>query len=201
VPKDRARNDERSRIAHLAARLMAEDGIDDYGAAKRKAARQAGVADTRHLPTNDEIDEALRSYRELYGAQAHRAQLHALRLQAVATMREFARFNPYLTGPVLTGSAGKYAGISLHLYAESPKSVELDLMNRNIRYRAGQCRLHVGTATQTVPLFTLADAAVETELVVLDQDDLRVPVRTSAEGHPIERAKIEEVEALLAESS
>ena len=43
--KDRGRNDERSRIAHLAARLMAEDGIEDYAIAKRKAARQAGIPD------------------------------------------------------------------------------------------------------------------------------------------------------------
>jgi hypothetical protein len=68
MPKSRARggerpqplrNDERSRIAHLAARLMAEDGIEDYATAKRKAARQAGVADLRQLPTNEEVDEAL----------------------------------------------------------------------------------------------------------------------------------------------
>ena len=52
MPKDRGRNDERSRIAHLAARLMVEDGIEDYAAAKRKAARQAGVSDTRQLPAN-----------------------------------------------------------------------------------------------------------------------------------------------------
>jgi hypothetical protein len=39
--KLRGRNDERSRIAHLAARLIVEDGIEDYAAAKRKAARLA----------------------------------------------------------------------------------------------------------------------------------------------------------------
>ena len=40
--RESGRNDTRSRIAHLAARLMAEDGIEDYALAKRKAARQAG---------------------------------------------------------------------------------------------------------------------------------------------------------------
>ena len=70
MPKSRSRNDERSRISHLAARIIAEDGIEDYAAAKRKAARQAGVPDTRQLPTNDEIDAALRTHQTLYGGHA-----------------------------------------------------------------------------------------------------------------------------------
>jgi hypothetical protein len=40
MAKERTRNDMRSRIAHIAARLMAEDGIEDHALAKRKAARQ-----------------------------------------------------------------------------------------------------------------------------------------------------------------
>ena len=66
MAKDTVRNDMRSRIAHLAARLMAEDGIEDYALAKRKAARQAGVPDTRELPANEEIDAALRAYQQIY---------------------------------------------------------------------------------------------------------------------------------------
>ena len=42
----------RERITQLAARLMAEDGIDGFAFAKRKAARQLGAADTPHLPHN-----------------------------------------------------------------------------------------------------------------------------------------------------
>ena len=37
MPRETGRNDRRSHIAHLAARLMAEDGIEDY-ALPRKAA-------------------------------------------------------------------------------------------------------------------------------------------------------------------
>src|SRR5919106_639011 len=111
MPKDRGRNDERSRIAHYAARLMAEDGIEDYAVAKRKAARQAGIPDTRQLPTNEEVDEALRTHHTLYGGAEHAERLHALRQHALRIMRDLERFNPYLTGSVLTGNAGKYADI------------------------------------------------------------------------------------------
>ena len=65
------RNQMRKQIAYLAARLMAEDGVQDYVTAKTKAARQAGVPDTHCLPDKAEIDEALRAYRVLYQEDEH----------------------------------------------------------------------------------------------------------------------------------
>ena len=200
MPKDRTRNDERSRIAHLAARLIAEDGIEDYASAKRKAARQAGVPDTRQLPTNEEIDEALRTHQTLYGGDAHVARVRELRTRAVEVMKELARFNPYLTGSVLSGTAGKYADINLHLYTDDGKDVELFLLNRGIGYRAGERRLWSGDAQRSFPSFTLDYHGTEVELIVFARDDVRQPVRTNTEGKPLERARPEAVRALLATS-
>ena len=197
MAKDRSRNDERSRLAHLAARLMAEEGIEDYAMAKRKAARQAGVSDTRQLPTNEEIDEALRVYQSLYVGDAHNERLRELRGHAVEVMRALERFNPYLTGSVLSGSAGKYADINLHLYTDSPKAVEIFLLENDVAYRAGQRRVYCGDGVQTVPTFILDDDGIEVELVVLALDALRQPVRTSPEGRPMERARLGAVETLL----
>ena len=56
----------RARIAAVAARIMAEDGIEDFAMAKRKAARQLGASDTQSLPNNDEIETELRLYQSLY---------------------------------------------------------------------------------------------------------------------------------------
>jgi hypothetical protein len=198
MAKDRARNDERSRIAHLAARIMAEDGVEDYATAKRKAARQAGLPDTRQLPTNDEVDEALRVHQALYIGDAHAESVRELREQALGVMRELERFNPYLTGSVLSGNAGKYADINLHLYTDSAKALEIYFIDRDIAYRGGQVRLYVGEEARMVPTYTIDDDGVEVELVVLGLDDLRHPVRTSPEGKPIERARVAQVEALVA---
>lgn len=196
MSRDRGRNDERSRIAHLAARLMAEDGIEDYAAAKRKAARQAGSSDTRQLPTNEEIDAALRTHQSLYGGDEHRERLRALREHALEAMRELARFNPHLTGSVLSGNAGKYADINLQLYTDEGKEVELYLINRDIAYRTGERRLWCGGELKSVPVFTLDDEGPPIELVVLAHDDLRQPVKTTPEGKPLERARAPAVEAL-----
>ena len=179
---------------------MAEDGIEDYALAKRKAARQAGTPDTRDLPANEEIEAALRQYREIHQPDTHRAQLRALRGMAVQAMREMSRFNPYLTGTVLNGNAGKYADINLQLFTDNTKAVELFLIDRGIPYRAAQTRLYAGQQLRTVPVFTINHDGVEIELAVLSSQDLRLPLRTSLEGKVIERAKIQLVEELLAQT-
>jgi hypothetical protein len=196
--KARSRNDERSRIAHLAARLMVQDGIEDYAVAKRKAARQAGLSDARQLPTNEEIDAALRTYQSLYCADAQRERLQTLRAHAIEVMRDLERFNPYLTGSVLTGSAGKYADINIHLYTDDAKGVEMFLIDRDVPYRTGQCRMYCGTEARIVPLFVIDDDGTEIQLAVLALDDLRVPVRTTPDGRAVERARTSAVAALLA---
>jgi len=195
---ERERSDDRTRIAHLAARIMVEDGIEDYGLAKRKAARQAGVSNTRQLPGNDEIEEALRTYQQLYHADEQRHRLRELRETALRAMRELAAFNPYLTGSVLTGSAGKYAGVNLQLFPDNPKTVEMFLLERRMQYRVGESTLYSGDARLSVPVFTLDDDGVEIEVAVLAPMDLRAPLKTSPEGKAIERARLSAVEELLA---
>ena len=193
------RNDLRARIAHLAARIMAEDGIEDFGLAKKKAARQAGVADARQLPGNEEIDEALKLYRSLYQADSHRAQLEELREIAVRAMSELESFNPHLVGSVLNGNAGKYAAIELQLFADDAKAVEMYLLDRGCEYVAGQTSLYSGETRITVPVFTLHDQGTQIELTVLAPRDARMPLKTSLAGKPIERAKLAAVEMLLAQ--
>src|SRR3989304_4308064 len=100
---------------------MAEDGIDDFALAKRKAARQLGALDAQALPGNDEIELELRAYRELYQAEAPPERIAELRRVALDAMRTLEQFNPYLTGPVLTGLAGPYAEVDLQLFPDSAK--------------------------------------------------------------------------------
>ena len=200
MPRETGRNDRRSQIAHLAARLMVEDGIEDYALAKRKAARQAGTPDTRELPSNDEIDLALREYQQIYHQDEHRDRLRELRGIAVRAMRELAQFNPYLTGSVLNGNAGKYADINLQLFTDNVKAVELYLIDRGIPYRAAQRRLYAAGEPRTVPVYNISDEGAEIEITVLTTRELRGPLKTGPEGKTIERAKLQAVEALLAQT-
>src|SRR3989338_5363218 len=84
----------REQLAHRAAKLMAEDGITDHAYAKRKAAKQLGASGTHHLPSNEEIDAALRSFRQLFQHETHPGILRRLREEALAAMRMLAQFHP-----------------------------------------------------------------------------------------------------------
>ena len=198
MTRNPARNPAREHLAHLAARLMAEDGIEDHALAKRKAARQAGLSDLRLLPDNNEIDAALRSYRALYQKQ-HPAQLRELRALAVDVMTEFSRFNPHLMGSVLNGTAGRFADIQLQLFAESVKDVEFELFNRNIRHETGAMRFYAGDMPMEAVVFSFERDAVTIRLIVLAPDALRARMKSGPAGKPVERADLVEVEQLLAE--
>ena len=151
-PKPRISRDKLARreIAGAAARLMAEDGIDDFGYAKRKAARQLGLPEIGALPTNTEVEAELRTYLALYQSEEQPALLKELRGVAIAAMRFLADFNPYLTGPVLDGTAGRYAEVELELFAESAKEVEIFLINHNIRYEHGRIPQGLGELPEAV---------------------------------------------------
>lgn len=124
----------RREIAGVAARMMAEDGVSDYGFAKRKAAKSLGAGNGEGLPTNEEVETALRDYQALYHDEEQPERLRELRLTAIDVMEVLADFRPYLTGAVLDGTAGRYAGIQIDLYADSAKDVEIMLLSSGIQY-------------------------------------------------------------------
>lgn len=198
MARERGRDDTRSAIAVHAARLMAQDGIEDYGLAKRKAAKQLGIPDSSRLPNNDEIDAALREYQDIYRNDDQEQRIRILREQAVRAMRELSAFDPHLTGSVLSGMAGPYAVIHLQLFTDNAKAVELFLIDRKMPYKTGQSRLYAGHEPRVLPVFSIVVGGADIELTVFDSRDLRAPVRATAEGRVIERARLPAVEALLA---
>ena len=200
MPRDgnRRQSQMRARIAAAAARLMAEDGIDDFALAKRKAARQLGAADTQSLPANDEIEAELRAYQSLYQGEEQRERIHELRTVALEAMRSLADFKPYLAGPVLKGTAGRYADIDLQLFTDDLKAVELFLLNRNFVYAVSEQRHYCGDEPRAVPVLRLDWDGVPVNLAVYAAKDERAALKASAAGRPIERASPGAVSALLA---
>jgi hypothetical protein len=187
----------RARIAAAAARLMAEDGIDDFALAKRKAARQLGAPATEALPRNDEIEAELHAYRALYQAESHPEVLDELRRVALDAMRTLEPFRPYLTGAVLKGTAGPYSGIDLQLFPESAKDLEIFLLDRNIPFRTQEGRRYSGDRPHAVSLLSLSWQDMPLRLAVFDRRDERIALKTSPAGRAMDRAGIGELEAML----
>jgi hypothetical protein len=183
----------REQLAHQAAKLMAEDGITDHAFAKRKAARQLGAADTQHLPSNQEVDDALHSYRVLYQQGSHPGILRQLREEALTSMHLLAEFQPYLTGSVLSGTAGAQSDINLMLFSDDAKAVLLFLLKHKIDFEDGAWKVHFAGRDENVPSYTLTgESGTQTHIIVLPEN-----ARHSGSRHPETHADIAAVEALL----
>ena len=190
MARSRSRRDAnlRRRLAYVAARMMAEDGVAGYGAAKMKAARQEGLADAN----------LLREYQGLYQSEEQPVLLRHLREVAVRVMRELDAFRPVLVGSVLSGTAGQHSDVNLQVFAEDAKALAMFLVNKRYRFEEGSKRLRRGDRHEDVPQYSLDIQDVTVTLTVLDPGDERSAPRVRDETQPPVRARLAEVEAMLA---
>jgi hypothetical protein len=196
-PRSRRDVNLRRRLAYVAARMMAEDGIADFAAAKMKAARQEGLADAHLLPDNNEIEEALREYQGLYQRDEQPARLRHLREIAVRVMRSLDAFRPALVGSVLSGTAGQHSDVNLQLFTDDPKALAMFLLNKRYRFEEGSRRLKRGDRVEEVPQLSLEVEDVTVTMLVLDPGDERSAPRARGDAQPQLRARLAEVEAML----
>ncbi|WP_230976757.1 hypothetical protein [Pseudothauera rhizosphaerae] len=169
--------------------MMAEDGIGDYGFAKRKAARQLGAVDAETLPTNAEIEAELRAWQALYQDEEQTERVREMREAAVEIMRQLETFRPYLTGGVLDGTAGRYAEIEIDLFPESAKEVEIFFLGENVAYEHRKPRQPGPNPPETVLAFDWDDIPVRLSIYP--------PGAERVGRKPNERARLPQVEALL----
>lgn len=189
----------RARIAAVAARLMAEDGIDDFALAKRKASRQLGAEGTQSLPRNDEIELELRAYQSLYQEQEQRERIHSLRQHALEVMQLLEPFHPYLCGAVLKGTAGRYSEIDLQVFTDDGKAVELFLLNRGISYDTVDSHYFAGDRASAVSVLRYDWLGVPINLAVHVLKDERATLKSTLSGRPMERAGLQAVRQLVSE--
>jgi hypothetical protein len=192
----------RDEIATVAARLIAEDGLD-YSTAKRKAARQI-LGDTRiageWLPDNEQIEEEIREYQALFQADSQPQTLQALRAVALEWMHRLAEFQPYLVGAVLNGTANQHSDVHLQAFCDNAKDVAIFLLNAGVQYEVSETRHFAGRGQVETLSFPWRDAAVADRIwihvALYDTDDLRGAVRSDGRGRPM-RANEAAVNALL----
>jgi hypothetical protein len=198
----RHRDDHRLKtlIAQECARLIAEEGVQDFRTAKRKAALRLAVSDRAALPDNVEIEQALFDRQRLFDADRQEIRLRGLRETALEAMRFLARFRPRLVGPVLSGAAGPHTGIHLHLFADTPEEITLFLMEHYIPFEATERRLKMaGGDPVCLPAFRFAAGETRIDLTVFGPLAEREAPLSPVNGRPMRRAGPAEVRALLTE--
>lgn len=193
-----AEQHERERIAQECARIMLDEGVWDYAAAKRKATERLLVDGRAQLPSNLEIDAAMLERRRLFAADDELAELQALREAALHVMRRLSGFEPRLVGAVLKGTAGAGARATVHVFADSPEEFLFTLMDRGLRYREGERAQRVGGTMKNLPSAVLRVGGAEVEALIFPLDGLRQAPSSPVDGRPMRRADAREVEELVA---
>jgi hypothetical protein len=171
-------------IAATAARIVVEEGLE-YGPAKRRAVKQLGLNARAQLPNNDQLEDAVREYLELFCADTQPAELLALRQLASVWMARMADFRPHLGGAVWRGTATALSDIYLQLFCDDPKSAEISLIDHQVRYEVSTVQ---GFQGETVDALSILSACpglsqkVLVHLMIYDLDDLRGALKPDGQG-------------------
>lgn len=201
--RTRARNTEqlRQHLSVEAARIMADEGVRDFHLAKRKAAGRLNVAERKHLPSNEEIEEALKQHLELFHSERLTQDLGRLRTIAVQAMRFLECFDPRLAGPVLTGLVTASSAIQLHVAADSPEEIGFLLAEHGIPFEETDKHLRFGGERHEVlPVYCFTAGSAPIEIYVFNRQSIREAPLSPVDGKPMERATLGHVERLLAQA-
>jgi hypothetical protein len=185
-------------IAAAAARMVVEEGLE-YGPAKRRAVKQLGLPQRTALPDNDELEDAVREYIEIFCADTQPTELAALRHLAVTWMERVREFRPYLAGAVWHGTATRLSDIYVQLFCDDPKSAELLLIDKGVDYEARTINGFQGEPVEALSFSSMSPELGEyigVHLMIHDLDDLRGALKPDAKGRT-PRGDINAVRALV----
>ncbi len=195
----RRSEDTLTRLLDEAARIVIEEGVNDYRRAKRKAARHLGLEDGYPLPPDEAVEAAVLAHRRVF-PDAQRLSLRRQREVALGAMTLLESFQPRLVGPVLTGAAGAHEAVTLHLFTDSPEEVEWFLHDRAIPFEVEERRLSLGKrGVARLPVLCFMAGETPLELVVLPSQALRQPPSRPGDTRPLPRLGLKGLRALLAE--
>ncbi|MBN6152324.1 hypothetical protein JR065_18445 [Xanthomonas sp. AmX2] len=193
-------HERRHRLAHEAARLMAEGGIRDFHQAKLKAAARLGIHDDASLPRNREIEEALREYQRLFAGPDHADALRRRREAALRAMAFLHAFAPRLVGPVLDGTADGNSPVQLHLHCDDADAVARFLEEHRIPAESRMRRLRLDRErSDDFPVWLFSAEELGFDLTVLPYDALRQAPLSQVDEKPMRRASAAQLQQLLTE--
>lgn len=189
-------------IAATAARLVVEDGLE-WGAAKRQALQQLNLGPRARLPGNEELEDAVREYIDIFCADTQPVELAALRRLALTWMERLQVFRPHLAGAVWYGTATRRSDIYLQLFCDDPKSAEIMLIDHGVRYAPSTVPGFRGDPVEALSLQSRCDELGETigvHLLVHDLGELRGALKPDGRGRT-PRGSMEAVRKLVAQEA
>ncbi len=200
MPRKSTNGNARSRkiLAQEAARIIVEQGIQDYRIAKTKAAERLGMTERGSLPRNSEIEQAVSEHLKIFGRESHLDLLRVLREAALSAMELLAAFTPRLVGPVLHGTAAVNSAVNLHVFSDSAELIAQTLHDRSVQYRIYDRRIKSRRdCTETFSGFRFTQDSSPIEATVFPVNGMRQAPISPVNGKPMRRADKKAVLELL----
>jgi len=180
-----------------AARILCEEAVLDYRAAKLRAAQRLGVGGNMPLPDNARIQAAVIDYQRLFGGRDYAEHLRRLRTTAVEAMRRLAQFQPRLTGAAVSGAITAAHRAQLHVFVDKPEALDMFLQDRGIPFRQDDRTFRYPDGSEElVPLVRFEAGGVGIDVAMFTGDDLRRTPLSPSDGLPMKRLSLAEAEAL-----
>lgn len=185
-------------LAVEAARIIQEEGLTDFRAAKAKAAERLGMGRNAPLPDNAEIEAALAERARIFHGATQPALLEGLRQAAFEVMRELEGFHPRLVGDVLSGTATRHSAVDLHLFSDTVEAVGDALAALGINHRGVSRRLRLRhDEVEPFPGYRFSVQDWDFSATVFPLRLRGHAPLSPVDGRPMRRASLRELEELL----
>ncbi len=193
---------ERTQLAQEAARIIVEQGIQDFRVAKIKAAERLGMSSQGALPNNTEIESAVADHLRLFGRDEYTASLTHLRQAALSAMELLSIYSPRLVGPVLSGTAAEHSAVNLHLFWDQAESVAGFLEDNGVRFKLFERRLkHRRNQVSSHAGYRFEHQATVIEATVFPINGMRQAPISPVDGKPMRRVDAQALTRLLNDKS
>jgi hypothetical protein len=183
-------------LAEIAARIMHQQRLQDYGVAKRKALETLATTPQTAMPENRLINEALQRYIACFGNaddQNWAAQLKRSAKEASAFLSEFPH---YIAGSLASNIAKLDDRLEIHLYSDSTEPLLWTLQDHHIPYREQERVVRINRQTEaSYPCFSFVANDIPVSITVFPDSRPR-PRQCDIDGSPMPRLKPKQLGAL-----
>jgi hypothetical protein len=185
-------------VAQEAARIIIDHGVRDYRVAKQKALERLGMSTQGSLPGNAEVEAAVADHLQIFGGDAHNDLLRLMRTAALSAMELLSEFSPRLVGPVLVGTADENSAVNLHVFADSPETVAMEIGDMGIQYKSYERRLK--SRRGQIEMYAGFEFGHQNEMIqatVFPIDGIRQAPISPIDGKPMKRIDTDALQELL----
>jgi len=188
-------------IAVETARLINEEGFDNFHYARKKAAQRLGISDEHVFPDNEEILTQIKVHQSLYHNTTQDQVLIELRQTALHAMQLFSQFKPKLFGSVLSGHAHKQSSIDLLVMVDSAEDIAFFLMEHNIPYHLHDWKLFSAKHNyQQVPAYQFYAGIYQINLITLAEKQRKISPINPINWKAMQKASIKQLEDLISKT-